>query len=132
MSDEGKTDFGSLVPADRRGLMPISLTNPLIARGFKDIQRSSKKTETCPDFGNALIYFERGIKLLDKGEYDNAIKNFNEAIRFNANDAYFYINRGVAWSAKRDFDKAIKDYDQAIGLNPQDPRFYFIRGNAWF
>jgi tetratricopeptide (TPR) repeat protein len=105
------------VPAARRDLAPVTRANRLVSRGLADLARAHflKMSEIIgSDCNNAISYFERGVAWLDKKQYDNAINDFDEAIRLDPNDAYSYINRGVAWSGKKDENNAIKDY------NPSD------------
>ena len=65
----------------------------------------------------------------DKGEYDNAIADYNAAIQLDPKDAVAYSNRGVAWGIKKEYDKAIADFSEAIRLDPKDVGAYNNR--AW-
>ena len=73
----------------------------------------------------------RGIAYRNKGDYEHAIQDFNQAIQMNPNDDKVLNNRGAAYMNQGDYDHAIQDYDQAIKLNPD----YFIaiknRGAAY-
>jgi tetratricopeptide (TPR) repeat protein len=62
------------------------------------------------DPNNAYTYYNKGISLDRKGDYDEAIKCFSKAISIEPNKADFYHNRGFAYRKKREFDMAIKDY----------------------
>jgi tetratricopeptide (TPR) repeat protein len=75
--------------------------------------------------------YMRGVGWKDKGELDNAIKDYDECIRLNPTDSAAFNARGNAWSDKKDFDKAIKDYDEAIRLDPKSALAFNNRGNAW-
>ena len=105
-----------------------------------------KTTSLDPDYDDAysLIQFamlDKGIILLEKGEYDEAIDTFKELIELNEAFApYAYYNCGIAWERKKEYDKAIESYNQAIetelelDYNPhlhKDPDFYNNRGVAF-
>ena len=79
----------------------------------------------------ALAYNNRGSAWAGKGNLDEAIKDYNKAIRLNPNHAAAYNNRGFAWFNKGNLDEAIKDYNEAIRLDPNFARAYTNRGSAW-
>jgi len=78
----------------------------------------------------ALEFYNRAYAHHAKGNYDDAIADYDQAKRLNPKDAPTYNNRGNAYSKKGDYEHAIADYEQAIGLNPKDPSPYNNRGNA--
>jgi tetratricopeptide (TPR) repeat protein len=65
-----------------------------------------------------FAYNNRGNAYNQKGEYDRAIADLDQAIRLDPKLTGAYANRGVAYEAKNDPDHAIADYDQALTLNP--------------
>jgi tetratricopeptide (TPR) repeat protein len=66
----------------------------------------------------------------EKGDYDTALGDYNEAIRLTPTAAA-YNNRGLAWWDKKDHDRAIADYDEAIKLDRGLAAAYNNRGLAW-
>ncbi len=89
---------------------------------FTDASRPTRRTSSLSS---------RGLGWLERGELDNAIKDFNECIRLDPTDFAAFTCRGNAWSAKKEYDKAIKDYDEAIRLDPTLAVPFYNRGNAW-
>jgi tetratricopeptide (TPR) repeat protein len=79
----------------------------------------------------SAIYNNRGTAYDDKGDYDRAIKDFNEAIHLDPNAERAYYGRGYAYKKKGDYDRAIQDFNEAIHLNPNLERAYYDRGNAY-
>ena len=66
----------------------------------------------------AVLYSNRGVEYSAKGDHENAIADYNEAIRLDPKIAEAYNNRGNAWRNKGDYDRAIADYNEAIRLDP--------------
>jgi tetratricopeptide (TPR) repeat protein len=77
------------------------------------------------------LYNNRGNLWRDRGELDNAIDDFNEAIRLDPKNAAAYNNRGSARSDKNELDKAIADFDSAIEIDPKFASAYRNRGGAY-
>ena len=67
-----------------------------------------------------FAYNNRGSSKARLGQHNEAIKDYDTAIRLNLNDALVYSNRG--WSKARlgQHNEAIKDFDIAIRLNPNN------------
>jgi len=85
------------------------------------------------DFSSLLAeaYERRGSTYFRNGNYDRAITDLTQAIRFNPNSADAYGWRGEAYMGKDDFDRAIADFTQLIRLNPNSVRAYGRRGYAY-
>ncbi len=79
---------------------------------------------------NVPSYNLRGSAYYDKGEYDIAIADFNDALRIGRDrrGGIIYHNRGNALRSKGDYEKAIADYNEAIKLGPPSAFSYQNRG----
>ena len=55
---------------------------------------------------------------LRKGEYDVAIKAFDEAISLRPDYGEAFANRAEAYLKKQEYDRASRDFDEAIRLDP--------------
>ena len=75
------------------------------------------------------LYF-LGITFHQRGEYQQAIGRYDNAIERNQQYADAYNDRGVAKSDLVDHQGAIADFDKAIEINPQDAEAYNNRGAA--
>ncbi len=83
-------------------------------------------------FGCAGVdHLKQGNTYLRKGKYDQAIADYNEAIRLNPKDAHAYFNRAIAYGKKGNYDQAIADLTEAIRLNPKYTQAYINRGIAY-
>ena len=50
--------------------------------------------------------------------FDEAIRDYDQAIALKPNYAIAHKNRGDAYAKKGEFDRAIRNYDLAIELKP--------------
>ena len=80
----------------------------------------------------AFGYYHRGLGLLLQGKFDDAIVEFNEALRADPTNPRYYNSRGNAWRAKGEFDIAIADYNEAIRRDPSFAFAYNGRGSAFY
>ena len=78
----------------------------------------------------AKSYFDRGMSNAESGNFDAAIDDFTNAIRFDADYPDVHFNRGKARLIKGDIDLAIDDFNEAAWLRPDDARVYNMRGLA--
>jgi tetratricopeptide (TPR) repeat protein len=83
------------------------------------------------DEKGAWAWNQRGIAWRNKGELDNAIKDYTESIRLDPKASIAFYNRGNAWSDRKEYDKALQDYTEAIRLDPRENAAFNNRGNAW-
>jgi len=67
----------------------------------------------------AWAYGDRCIAHKDKAQYDVAMRDCNEAISLDPQDAYAYNTRGAIYHLTNKYDEAIKEYSTAIKLDPK-------------
>jgi len=79
----------------------------------------------------ALTWLNKGIDLLNEGNYKEAINAFDKSIELNTDPEMTYKHGSLPWEYKGDalqsigkYDDAIKAYDKAIELMPNS-------GSAW-
>ena len=79
----------------------------------------------------AGTFVNRGIIYMNRGAYDRALADFDNAILLEPTLAEGHVNRGGALLAQHDYDAAIAAIDRGLTLNPEDPsRAYYNRGIA--
>jgi tetratricopeptide (TPR) repeat protein len=64
-----------------------------------------------PDYGSA--YYNRGIAHIELGRYQQAIEDYNEAIKLKADDMEAYYNRGLAYLQQGNFAQGCRDAQKA-------------------
>jgi tetratricopeptide (TPR) repeat protein len=79
----------------------------------------------------AAAYNNRAGALSEKGDYNRAIADYDEAIKLDRGLATAYYNRGSAYLEKGDNAHAIADFTEAIRLDPNYGYAYMDRGNAY-
>jgi tetratricopeptide (TPR) repeat protein len=89
-------------------------------------------TANLPKDLQAFGHYHRGLGLLLQTKQDDAIVEFNEALRADPTNPRFYNSRGNAWRGKGELDIAIADYNEAIRLDPNFAFPYNGRANAFY
>ena len=78
------------------------------------------------------LYVNRGAAEIQKKRYDEAIKDFTEAIKIDPSQADPYERRGLAYETKKESESALADYDRAIELDPNRGLSHLQRGKIHF
>lgn len=73
----------------------------------------------------------RGLAYYHMGLYDEALSDYNEAIKRQAEDALTFYNRGNVYLNKGQYELAHNDYDQAITKEPKNSKFWHAKGLAY-
>ncbi|WP_295137252.1 tetratricopeptide repeat protein [uncultured Reyranella sp.] len=66
----------------------------------------------------ATAYKNRGDAYDDKGLFEQALEDYDRAVRTNPLDAEAFNSRGATYIALERYERAIEDFDQAVRLNP--------------
>lgn len=77
-----------------------------------------------------MIFYRRGLIKDALGDYDSAVLDFDEAIKYSPNNSELYCSRGIANLSRKAYDLARKDFDRAISLKPTSSYFYLCRASA--
>jgi len=80
----------------------------------------------------ATAHNNRGIARFRKGDYDNALADYNVAIRLAPAYGPAYLNRGNLYSEKGELDRAIADFNTAIQISPVYDLAYNSRGFTYY
>jgi tetratricopeptide (TPR) repeat protein len=102
-----------------------------IARFSNALDALDRVKEPAP-LGQEAVYFYRGNSYYYKSDYQNAIADYNQALKLKPSYVDAYYNRGTAYFDQGNNTQAIADYSQAIKLKLDDVRAYSSRGDAHF
>ncbi|MCX5751235.1 MAG: tetratricopeptide repeat protein [Candidatus Saganbacteria bacterium] len=78
---------------------------------------SYQKRETSKN--NEESYFDKALKLEEKGDYREAVIQYNEEIKINPDNDAAWMNKGNALDSLGCTQEALKCYDKAININPK-------------
>lgn len=94
---------------------------------FRNVVTHSDKLATDPvvleQFAAALC--NEGVRYYKEGEYDSAIRHFEEARRYDENNPDIYFNLGKACLEVKNIDDALKHLTTATQLNPKDAMGFY-------
>ncbi len=81
---------------------------------------------------SATEFFKLGVEETRREHYEEAIKNFTQAIKLDADFATAYSNRCLVHIQLGDYEKAAADCTAALQLNPNNTEAYLNRGLAYY
>lgn len=71
---------------------------------------------------------KEGIQKIYQSEFAEALELFEEAIKYDKNNAEAYYYRGNAFMNLKDYTKAIENYSRAIDVKQDYAEAYYNRG----
>ena len=77
-------------------------------------------------------FFLRANEAIAIGEYQEAIRFYNEALELDTTFSEAYNNRGIAYFELGQFERAVEDYTKAIATQPEYTDAYYNRANAFY
>ena len=80
---------------------------------------------------NAGLYYNRGLTYQYLKKHNEALADYNEAIKLNPKFAEAYNNRGNVYQELKEYKQALADYDKAIKLNSNNAEAYNNRGTVY-
>jgi tetratricopeptide (TPR) repeat protein len=84
-------------------------------------EETPKAGAARPEPESAEAYYEIGLELQKQGKEEQAIDEFNKALRIDPGFVKAYRNRGYAYLNTNQYDLAIADNNKAAKLDPKDP-----------
>lgn len=127
---------------DRLGMVDSAITNFEQALRIDPdylilTQNGSLTIEQLNERSNAKSYYQwahvsRGYGYLQEGRYDDAIFDYNCAIRVDPSHADNYYNRGSALFKQGNYDAAISDLSQVLIIQKDNESAYITRAACYF
>ena len=77
---------------------------------------------------NVQAFVDKGMENSQKGRYDQALKDFNDALKIKPRDPALLTYRGVVYYAKGQTVMAMKDFNQALEIDPKFGRAHYQLG----
>lgn len=88
-----------------------------------------KIVEVSPD--SEYGFFCKGWFKTEKGEYEDAITFYSNAVKLNNEFWQAYYLRGNTYGVLNDYSNALSDLNKALELNPNYGDGYFVRGATY-
>ena len=110
-------------------LMLVVMSATLDAAPVAAVMQAPIVTSEGRSFPVDLRWLDRPV---GKQRFDQAIADYDHAIKMNPKDPAAFFNRGNVYQAQQQFDKAIADFSQAIKLYPEDHRAFLNRGGLFY
>jgi tetratricopeptide (TPR) repeat protein len=79
----------------------------------------------------AIVYNNRGNAYTSAGQYDLAVKDYDEATKADPTYPKPFNNRGVAYQKKGDYDHAMQDFTAAISIDPDYANAFANRAETY-
>lgn len=79
---------------------------------------------------NPRYYIDRGAAKINLLLFQEAIADFEQAIRIEPKNAISYANVALCYNQLAQYDRAIVQADKAIALNPQMGYAYYLRSES--
>lgn len=104
-------------------LVAVSVLLPYGCSKEKKDAAEVGQAQPAADLGKE--HFEKGVQASMKGQFDEAIKEYEMVLQFNPKSPETYNNLGFAYFDKGDVEKAIESQKKAVELNPNLANGYY-------
>ncbi|XP_062256888.1 stress-induced-phosphoprotein 1 [Platichthys flesus] len=94
-----------------------------------EARRETNGTDTTSTKKSASLT-EKGIKLVQEGQYAQAVIMFTDAIKCDPKDNRFFGNRSYCYYCLEQYPQALADAERSLQLAPDWPKGHFRKGSA--
>jgi tetratricopeptide (TPR) repeat protein len=89
------------------------------------------RTLMTPGTAPASAFHARGLRYLEKNQFNKALGDFTQALKRDGKRADSYCGRARTFLGKNDKDTALADLNEALKLNPKYAEAYHVRGRVY-
>lgn len=108
----------------------IKFTRPYVSQNAYTQQTLMNRPTPDPETLSFADYYTQGHAAYQIRDYEQAVKNFSQAIKKEPTSSRAYVNRGNARYNLKDYEGALADYNQALEINSQEVSAFVNRGNT--
>ncbi len=102
-----------------------------VSASYERICTQSLQTEFLETRDRAGTFVNRGVLRLRRARFDEATRDFNDAVRLTPELGEAYVNRGAASVGRHQFAEAVVDINRALELGVDEPaKAYYNRALA--
>lgn len=83
------------------------------------------------DIDQAIVHYNQGYDYYKKGEYDKAIEELENSLKFDPNNENAYYGLGNCYYRKQMYEKAIEGYKKSVERNPDFANAHYGLGTAY-
>lgn len=129
-SESNKLLYAQVLIKDNQIDAAKSILEKLESKGAYDLitQINEQEALADPTKRKARKVMDKAIALGKAGEFESALKLFDQSISMDSTNYKSYINRASTKAQMKDFDGALKDLDLAQTMNPNDGMIYYLIG----
>jgi tetratricopeptide (TPR) repeat protein len=106
--------------ADYYELASLQLDKKLYRQAITNLQQAIKQGEAEPDEAKALIYNALGFAYAAQEQYDLAIRQYKDALKYNPSYPTVLNNLGFAYEKKQLIKQALEVYNEVLQIDPDN------------
>ncbi|RMF97464.1 MAG: tetratricopeptide repeat protein [Candidatus Schekmanbacteria bacterium] len=68
----------------------------------------------------AILYHNAGVKFFADGDYERALRNFSNAVKYDEKNPYYLNDLALTYSMLREYDTALRYFRKALSIKPNE------------
>jgi len=124
LGEEVTLDF-TLKPGDSTQKLPFEYTDEDRADYNRRIEAQKKQQQFSKE---VRARFDQGVAMFDAGQYDEALAEFNAALKLDSKQPGIIARAGDCYLKLDRNEEALEAYDNALAIDPGDASIYAQKG----